>query len=91
MRATNRMWRSVAVLSVLLFAISLCPLMVLGQSTFTSQLTGVVTDSTGAVIPGAKITLTDEATAVANTATTDKRGIYVFTGIRPARLCTRPR
>jgi hypothetical protein len=77
MRGNNRVWRSVAMLSVLLFAISLCPLTVLGQSTFTAQLTGVVTDASGAVIPGAKVTLTDEATGVATTSTTDRRGIYV--------------
>ncbi len=84
MQANNRMWRLVVVSCVLLFAISLCPLTILGQSTFTAQLTGVVTDATGAVIPGAKVTLTDEATSVATTSTTDSRGIYVFTGIRPA-------
>src|SRR5260370_42587372 len=77
MRGNNRVWRSVAVLSVLLFAISLCPLTVLGQSTFTAQLTGVVTDASGAVIPGAKVTLNDEDTGVATTSTTDRRGIYV--------------
>jgi energy-coupling factor transporter ATP-binding protein EcfA2 len=31
-----------------------------GQSTYTAQLTGVVTDSSGDVIPGAKVTLVDE-------------------------------
>jgi len=55
-----------------------------GQATYTSQLTGVVSDSTGGVIPGAKVTLTDQATGVSQTFTTDSRGIYVFTGIRPA-------
>ncbi|HEY2117707.1 MAG TPA: TonB-dependent receptor [Candidatus Acidoferrum sp.] len=53
------------------------------QATFTGQLTGVVTDSSGGVIAEAKVTLTDEATNVGATSTTDSRGIYVFTGIRP--------
>lgn len=57
---------------------------VLAQSTYTAQLTGVVTDSSGAVIPGAKVTLTDEATNVGPSYETDNRGIYVFTGVRPA-------
>jgi hypothetical protein len=57
---------------------------VFGQAAYTSQLTGVVTDASGGVIPGARITLTDQATAVSQTYTTDSRGIYVFTGIRPA-------
>lgn len=55
-----------------------------GQASFTAQLTGVVTDSSGAVIPDAKVTLTDEATNVAVTHETDSRGIYVFTGVRPS-------
>ncbi len=59
------------------------------QSSYTSQLSGVVTDSSGAVIPAAKVTLTDEATAVGTTSVTDSRGIYVFTGVRPARYTIR--
>jgi hypothetical protein len=54
------------------------------QSTYTAQLSGVVTDSSGAVIPGAKVTLTDEATGIGTTHACDSNGIYVFTGIRPA-------
>jgi len=56
-----------------------------GQSTYTGQLTGVVTDSSGAVVPHAKVILTDEATAISTTTQSDDRGIYVFTGIRPAK------
>src|SRR5271167_3521775 len=59
------------------------------QSTYTAQLTGVVTDPSGAVVPGAKVTLTDEATAVGATAVTDSRGIYVFTGGRPSTYTIR--
>jgi hypothetical protein len=55
------------------------------QSTYTGQLTGVVMDSSGAVVPQAKVTLTDEATAIPATTKTNERGIYVFTGIRPAK------
>jgi len=54
-----------------------------GQSTYTAQLSGVVTDSSGAVIPGAKVILTDEATNISMNNVTDGRGIYVFTGLRP--------
>ena len=59
------------------------------QSTYTAQLTGVVSDVSGAVIPGAKVTLTDEATNVASNRATNDRGIYVFTGIRPASYSIR--
>lgn len=61
----------------------------LAQSTYTAQLSGVVADSSGAVIPGAKVTLTDEGTNVGSTHETDEHGIYVFTGIRPSTYTIR--
>ena len=71
-----------------LFAILSCflpgPFPAHGQSTYTAQLTGVVTDASGGVVPGAKVTLTDQATSVSQSYATDGRGVYVFTGIRPA-------
>jgi hypothetical protein len=60
-----------------------------GQSSYTAQLSGVVTDSSGAVMPGAKVTLTDEGTGVPATNVTDSHGIYVFTGVRPATYSIR--
>ncbi len=60
-----------------------------GQSTYTAQLSGVVTDSSGAVIPGAKVILTDEATNISQNIVTDGRGIYVFTGLRPTTYSIR--
>jgi hypothetical protein len=59
------------------------------QSTYTAQLTGVVTDSSGGVIPGAKVTMIDEGTNVGSTHETDGRGTYVFTGIRPSTYTIR--
>jgi Carboxypeptidase regulatory-like domain/TonB dependent receptor len=71
--------------SVLLLAAKFAP----AQSTYTAQLTGVVSDSSGAVIPGTKVTLTDEATNLGISRETDNRGIYVFTGVRPASYAIR--
>lgn len=62
---------------------------VAGQSTFTSQLSGVISDSSGAVIPGARVTLTDEGTNIATNSITNKTGIYLFTGIRPGSYTIR--
>jgi hypothetical protein len=59
------------------------------QSTYTAQLTGVVTDSSGAVVPHAQVSLVDDATGIATNAQTDERGIYVITGIRPAKYTLR--
>jgi hypothetical protein len=54
------------------------------QSTYTGKLSGEVTDSSGAIIVGAKITLTDQVTNVQTLATADSKGVYVLTSLRPA-------
>jgi Carboxypeptidase regulatory-like domain/Putative zinc-finger len=46
-------------------------------------LTGTVTDASGAVIPGATVTVTDPQTGLARTLTTDARGHYVAAGLDP--------
>ena len=65
------------------------PALLCSQATYTAQLTGTVTDSSGGVIAGAKVTLTDEATNIEATATTDDRGVYGFTGVRPGSYMLR--
>lgn len=77
-------------LQALLFIILLAGALPLhAQSTYTGQISGVVTDSSGAVIPGAKVTLTDEATNVPTTAITNDTGVYVLTNLRPATYSIR--
>jgi len=49
----------------------------LGQSTF-GTITGTVTDPSGAVVPGAQITITDQATGVAYHAKTGPDGVYAL-------------
>src|SRR5580692_10031717 len=44
----------------------------------TSQISGTVTDESGAVIPGAKVTIRNEATAAADEQTTSAAGVYAF-------------
>jgi hypothetical protein len=46
--------------------------------TSTSRITGTVTDATGAVVSGAKVTATNEATGVSYTQTTTDAGLYSF-------------
>ncbi|HEV2764794.1 MAG TPA: carboxypeptidase-like regulatory domain-containing protein, partial [Pyrinomonadaceae bacterium] len=43
-----------------------------------SRVTGVVTDQSGAVVPGATVTLTNEGTNVSITTETTSTGAYVF-------------
>jgi len=48
-------------------------------------ITGTVTDPSGAVIPGASVTITDEATSIANHAVTSSAGTYTVRGLTPAK------
>lgn len=73
----------------LLLLLSAVPVPARAQSTYTGQLSGVVTDGSGAVVGGATVILRDEATDIALTTTTDAKGLYVFTGLRPASYSIR--
>jgi hypothetical protein len=44
----------------------------------------VVKDQSGAVIPNATITITNDATGISQTSHSDDHGLYVLTGLRPA-------
>ena len=44
----------------------------------TSRITGVVTDNTGAAVPGAAVTLTNEGTNISFTTQTSSSGVYIF-------------
>jgi hypothetical protein len=46
-------------------------------------VTGTVTDSSGAVVPDAAVTVTNEGTSVSNKATTSSSGTYSVTGLNP--------
>ncbi|MGO9316668.1 MAG: carboxypeptidase regulatory-like domain-containing protein [Terracidiphilus sp.] len=49
-----------------------------------SEITGIVTDQTGAVVGGASITLIDPATGIAHTTASSGAGLYDFSGLNPA-------
>ena len=68
MRRTSR----VAFLSFFLF---MC--VPLFAQKFTGTITGVVTDSQGAVVGSANVRITNKATAASRTAMTDSNGVYV--------------
>ncbi len=46
-------------------------------------LAGTVTDASGAVVPGAKVTITNDGTKVATSATSSSAGTYNVTGLVP--------
>ena len=51
----------------------------------TGNIQGTVTDSTGAVVPQASVTLTSEATHVSHKTTSDNAGVYLFPGVPVGR------
>lgn len=55
----------------------------LGQAG-TADLTGIVSDSAGALVPAAKVTATDMRTGVSTETASGTGGIFVFTNLRPS-------
>src|SRR5712691_6139684 len=51
----------------------------------TADLVGTIKDSSGAVVPGVTVALTNEATGVSRSATTSGGGTYIFTSLQPGR------
>lgn len=64
--------------------IILCLILCLSASaqTVNSTVTGVVRDTAGAVIQGAKLTLTDAATRLSVNTTSNSEGFYLFNDVR---------
>lgn len=70
--------RRIALACLVVFAA--LPVCVMAQ---TASITGTVTDSTGAVVPQARITAKNLATSAPRTALTDESGIYRITNLVP--------
>ena len=69
-------------LSVLAFILSLCSIPALSQNNFGS-IVGTVTDTSGAAVSGATVTVTNDATGEHRTAPTSSSGDYQFVSLLP--------
>jgi hypothetical protein len=69
-------WRNL--LAVLIVMAVATPL---AHAQYRASIQGVVTDSTGAVVPGAKLTLTDIGTNEKQVRTSDSNGVYNFNAL----------
>ncbi|HCT60149.1 MAG TPA: hypothetical protein DGA22_04630 [Acidobacterium sp.] len=69
-----------AVFLTLVFALLCVPAL---RAQTTASLTGAVTDPTGAVVPGAKVTLTNDATGAERDTVTDSAGDYNLQALLP--------
>ncbi|MCU1262468.1 MAG: Cna domain protein [Bryobacterales bacterium] len=56
---------------------------VLSGQTFRGQVRGLVSDQTGAVVPGATVTLSNTKTGINSTKPTDSAGLYIFDFVEP--------
>jgi len=79
--------RELLVLSLLVGAALLADLVgvqqAIGQTAATGTVSGVVSDASGAVMPGAKVVLLDLATGLARTQETSSTGQYIFVDVSP--------
>ena len=74
--------KSFAFALILFTALALMCVSVAAQGT-TSRVVGTVADSTGAAVPGATVTLTNEATNLSLTTESSDSGAYIFDLIQP--------
>jgi len=80
-------WKSIAswILQAPL-AMAVCVLFFSAQSIYaqvdTGSITGTITDSSSAVVGGAKVTLTNEGTSATLSTTADASGVYNFSPVR---------
>lgn len=64
------------------FLLTICAVVLLATTlawaAITGAISGIITDSTGAVVPGVTVIATEEATGIQSTAVTDAKGFYSF-------------
>lgn len=76
-------WLCSAFLAVLLVASSAMSVNVLGQTSNTGTVTGVVKDEKGGLVPGASVKLVNLGTNAERTTTTSSDGVYEVTQLVP--------
>jgi len=75
--------RVALLLAALLCFFAVTPVALFAQSASTGAVVGTVTDPQGAAVAAAAVTLTDKATSLARTATTNENGHYIFVDVNP--------
>jgi hypothetical protein len=82
MTSMYSLWRNLTLAIAVLFALAL-PTELAAQAASTASITGTVTDATGAVIPGAKVELTNPGTGQNFGGVTNQEGSYTIANIPP--------
>jgi len=68
---------------LVLFSVALLGLGAMAQTTTSGDITGTVTDPTGAVVPNATVTIANDATGRVVTVTTNNSGVYRGSSLPP--------
>jgi len=76
-------WKPVLRLLVTLLLTALISLTAAAQSLTSGDITGQVSDPSGAVVPNATVTLKNNQTGATQTGTTDAQGVYRFSLLSP--------
>src|SRR2546430_11184528 len=79
----GRLRNSIVSLLVMLGLVLSIPHSASAQGSASANLNGTVHDSTGAVVPGANVTLRDTQKGTERKSSTNDAGIYVFTSVPP--------
>ena len=79
---TSARYRSVVIMFILACIPSISGKVAQAQVT-TADVLGTVTDTTGAVVPGAKVTLSNTATGVVSSVESNGTGDYIFNLLTP--------
>src|SRR5436305_354846 len=74
-------FKTVAVVAVLFFGLagSIC------AQADQGRIAGTVTDPNGAIVPGAKVTVTDQATGLARTTVANDDGAFQVANLKPGK------
>ena len=78
-----KMCRGAAIHSAFL-GLMLAVVPAVGQSVNQSQLRGTITDSSGAVVAGANVSITDIGTNISQSTISNSHGGYAFTALKPS-------
>jgi hypothetical protein len=70
-------------LTLMLVCVFLWPVSVQAQFALRGTIDGTISDATGAGVPGATVTLTETSRNLILVATSDARGLYVFSNLAP--------
>jgi len=69
--------------AALLLLVLLQPVSLLLAQSATGQVNGTIVDTSGAVVPGANVSITNQGTKVTNTTTSNAAGFFIFLNLQP--------